>query len=260
MRLALAGWLMGMALLAAAGARAASCPEQGEEAVAVARLDERLGIVLADGRALRLAGLDVPDAGRGDPETTAAARAYFGPLLVGRPARLHIFAPKDRWGRLVGDLFVVDAGRPVSVADLALAAGFARVRPEPEARACLDERLILEDAARADGLGVWTDPYYAVRQANDRGDLKSRDGQFVIVEGVIRKVGEGRGRVYADFGGRADLSLVAPRRRARDLALAGVRVRVRGALDERFGIRMDIVDRDQIERLDAPAEGNKAAQ
>jgi hypothetical protein len=38
-------------------------------------------------------------------------------------------------------------------------------------------------------------------------------------------------------------------------ALAGAKIRVRGALDNRFGLRMEISDPDGIERLGESAKG-----
>ena len=56
----------------------------------------------------------------------------------------------DRWGGPVADLIVVrsPAGSSSSTAAALLAAGYARVRPEFETRACAAERLAIEDEAR----------------------------------------------------------------------------------------------------------------
>src|SRR4051794_40475291 len=44
--------------------------------VQVVGVDERLDLKLADGRTVRLGGLDVPNADRGAPETVSGARAF----------------------------------------------------------------------------------------------------------------------------------------------------------------------------------------
>ena len=244
----------------------AACRAAPQERVAVTAIAERGEILLADGRRARLAGLDIPDPGRGDPALATEARAWLTSRLTGREIGLGALAAKtDRWGRLLADLFVEgDASPSVSLA--LLSAGLARVRPEVEARDCLAERLAAEAAARLDGLGVWTDPYYGVVEATDLEELRQRDGQFAIVEGVVLRVGQGRNRTYLDFGRRDGLTVVAMARQAKaferagtDLAaLAGARIRVRGAMDNRFGLRMAISGPDAIELMSHDVEASGA--
>jgi len=247
----------------------AACPVVGDTPVRVAGVNARLEIVLDDGRLMRLAGLDLPDPGRGEPETAANANAFLAKSLAGRGMTARILAPRrDRWNRTLVDLFVAGdiPDRPESVAALLLAAGFARVRPEVETRDCQAVRLAAERAARAQGLGLWTDPYYSVVEAGDTQDLRERDGLFAIVEGKVLKVGVGRARYYVDFGRRGAFTATVPKRLEKNFAqvgidvtaLAGARVRMRGALDNRFGPRMEIIDPQQIERIDA-TEGNSGA-
>jgi hypothetical protein len=117
--------------------------------------------------------------------------------------------------------------------------------------------LALESAARAKGLGVWRDPDYVVLAADDVASLARRDGRFVIVEGAVRRIGLGRARLYLDLGGRGALSVVASRKTqaafqatgAPLTVLAGEKIRVRGALDSRFGPQLEIVDPLMLERL-----------
>ena len=179
--------------------------------------------------------------------------------FVGREAALTLVAAApDRWDRALGDLGApISDGAPASAAEALIAAGLARVRPEYETRGCEAGRLALESAARAKGLGVWRDPDYAVLAAADAASLARRDGRFVIVEGVVRRVGLGRARLYLDLGGRGALSVVASRKTqaafqaagAPLTALAGEKIRVRGALDSRFGPQLEIVDPLMLERL-----------
>ena len=227
-------------------------------------------ILLADGRRARLAGLDLPDPGRGDPALAAEAREWLASRLGGREIGLSVLAAKtDRWGRLLADLFAGRRRRRLSVDRLLalLSAGLARVRPEVEARDCLAERLSPpRPPTRRGGLGVWTDPYYGVVEATDLEELRARDGQFAIVEGVVLRVGQGRNRTYLDFGRRDGLTVVAMARQAKaferagtDLAaLAGARIRVRGAMDNRFGLRMAISGPEAIELMSHEVEASGA--
>ncbi len=256
-RAAAAGAVAALALALAAG-RAAACGAAAGT-VQAASVDERGEVALADGRTLRLAGLDLPLPSRGDPALAAAARDLLAKRFVGREAALSLVAAApDRWDRALGDLGApVSDAAPVSAAEALIAAGLARVRPEYETRGCEAGRLALESAARAKGLGVWRDPDYVVLAADDLASLARRDGRFVIVEGVVRKVGLGRARLYLDLGGRGALSVVASRKTqaafqaagAPLTALAGEKIRVRGALDSRFGPQLEIVDPLMLERL-----------
>jgi len=258
---AAAGVAAALALaLALAAGRAAACGAAAGM-VQAASVDFRGEIALADGRTLRLAGLDLPVPSRGDPMLAAAARDLLAKRFVGREAALALVsAVPDRWGRALGDLGApVSDVTPVSAADGLIAAGLARVRPEYETRGCEAGRLALESAARAKGLGVWRDPDYAVlaAAAAAAASLARRDGRFVIVEGVVRRVGLGRARLYLDLGGRGALSVVASRKTqaafeaagAALTALAGEKIRVRGALDGRFGPQLEITDPLMLERL-----------
>jgi hypothetical protein len=205
-------------------------------------------IALEDGRRARLGGLRL--APGADAALAKAGPPRFGLVLIARNP--------DRWGRFVVDL--QDQGGQSLALDL-LARGLATVRPEPEARPCEPERLEAEGAAREAGEGLWSEPG-AVLDAGDGAALAEADGRFALVEGVVRRVGEGRSRVYLDFAGKSGFSVMVARkiepqfRRAGvDLAtLAGQRVRIRGVMDVRFGPRMEIADPLMIELLERAKE------
>jgi endonuclease YncB( thermonuclease family) len=235
----------------------------------VAEVVERLEIRLDDGRLVRLAGLDVPVSARGAPETAAEARAFLASRLAGREVGLAAFAAKpDRWGRIPADLSLPEpVGGAASVASLLLSQGFARVRPEFETRGCVGERLAAERKARQSGLGLWSDPDYSVLEAADVEGLAEWDGRFVLVEGVVRRVGVGRSRLYLDFGGRDGFTVLVARKSQSAFqsagvplsALAGEKIRVRGVLDDRFGPRLEITEPLMVERL-GRAEANRGAE
>ncbi len=202
-------------------------------------------ILFADGPPARLGGLWLAPGAA--PALAALAGKRFGVALLA-PA-------PDRWGRRVVDL--VDAqGRSVAL-DL-IARGLALARPETDMRDCAAERLDAEAGARAAGEGFWADRN-GVLDAADAVALAKADGRFVLVEGVVRRVGEGRAKVYLDFAGRNGFSVLAAkkvepsfRRSGVDLkALAGRRVLVRGVMDVRFGPRIEIADPSMIELSDS---------
>jgi endonuclease YncB( thermonuclease family) len=224
-------------------------------------VDERLDIALADGRTLRLGGLDAPTRDRGAPQIAEAVRAFLNARLTGKEPTLVLFAAgADRWGRLIGDLQFTDRtmGLSRSTAAALLAAGYARVRPEFETRACAPERLAIEDGARGAGLGIWRDPDFAVIRSLDSELLRRRDGQFVVIEGTVRRVGFARSRIYLELAPRDGPTIVVARklepafaRTGHSLgALAGELIRVRGALDDRFGPRIEIGEPAMIETVE----------
>jgi len=230
--------------------------------VEVVSVDERLDLALADGRIVRLGGIDAPSRYRGSPELAEAARDKLSDLVAGRPAELLLLASgTDRWGRIVADLALTtgEAGE-FSAATALLQAGYARVRPEFDTRGCASARLETEEEARRAGLGLWRDPAFAVAPAADGRRLRKFDGQFVVVEGRVRRVGFGRSRLYLDLGPRGGATIVVERRLQPILvrsgnpvdALVGQTIRARGALDDRFGPRIDVSDPAMIEIVRRP--------
>ena len=95
-----------------------------------------------------------------------------------------------------------------------------------------------EQAARAAGLGLWADPYYVIRHAEDPAGILAVRGRFAVVEGKVLSVRESGGTIYVNFGRRwsEDFTVTVLKRNERSFTaaglplkkLAGQRVRVRG--------------------------------
>jgi endonuclease YncB( thermonuclease family) len=252
-------------VLASPSPAACGRPAGRVQAVSV---DERLDIGLSDGRTVRLGGLDAPNADRGAPEIVKAARDFLTERLLGREADLILLAGgTDRWGRTVADLVVPNpsGGSADSTAAALLTAGYARVRPEFETRGCAAERLTIEDGARQGGLGIWRDPEFAVIQSSNLAEVRRWSGKFVVIEGMVRRVGFARSRLYLELVPRDGPTIVVARKLETALAregrpvggLVGQTIRARGALDDRFGPRIEVGDPAMIEiarRADAQGE------
>jgi len=261
-RLGLACAALTAIVLASPGLAACGRPAGPVEAVSV---DQRLDIELGDGRTVRLGGLDAPNANRGSPEIAKAAREFLSERLLGREADLILLAGgTDRWGRVVADLNV-SGSDPESTAAALLAAGYARVRPEFETRGCAAERLMIEEGARQAGLGIWRDPDFTVIQSSNSAELRRRSGRFVVIEGPVRRVGFARSRLYLELVPRDGPTIVVARKLEMALAregravgaLVGQTISARGALDDRFGPRIEVADPAMIEiarPADAPGE------
>jgi hypothetical protein len=146
------------------------------------------------------------------------------------------------------------------VGEALLDAGLARYESGPAARACKAPSLASEAAARAAGLGLWADPYYAVIAAADRPSFAEKVGTAVIVEGRITAIADRRPRIMLYFGRRQgwDFSVTLFQRNGNAFdgtyatlaALNGRTVRVRGLLDTRFGPQIEISDPDEIEVIE----------
>ena len=117
---ALAVWVMALALGAAlavagrAGARGLPVPEgsglpcgpDGGEPVRVAAVADDLTLALADGRTVRLVGIDPVEATMRHPDLAKAAASALRGWLAGHAGVLRATAdPPDRWGRTAALLF-----------------------------------------------------------------------------------------------------------------------------------------------------------
>lgn len=236
--------------------------------VQVVGVDERLDIALNDGKIVRLGGLDAPNPEHGAPEIANGARDFLSKRLLGQEADLiQVAGGTDRWSRTVADLVLPPSGSEPTGSTVAalLTAGFARVRPEFETRGCAAERLAIEEDARERETGIWRDPEFAVVQSSNSVELRRRNGRFVVVEGMVRRVGFARSRIYLELVPRDGPTIVVARKLESALAregrpvgeLVGQTIRARGALDDRFGPRIEVVDPAMIEiarRADAPGE------
>ena len=231
-------------------------------------VDDRLDLVLADGRTARLGGVVLPDPARA-PDLADAARDFLVARIVGQDGELERLATgTDRWGRVIADIRFLGLGpdgRQTTAATTLLAAGYALVSPAFEARGCVAERLRIEGEARSGGLGLWAIPSATVIDAADAGSLRRNEGRFVVIEGRVRRVGFGRSRLYLDLLPRGGPTIVVPRKLEADFAraghsvdaVAGQTVRVRGALDNRLGPRLEVSEPAMIEflgRSDAPVD------
>lgn len=216
-------------------------------------------VLLADGRQVRLVGIQAPKLPLGRAGFKAwplaeEAKAALAALVAGKTVTLaHGGARLDRHGRVLAQLYLPDGAW---VEGLMLRAGLARVYTFPDNRALAAEMLAIESEARNAGRGIWAEPYYAVRAPEDVGaDLDS----FQVVEGTVIEASVVGGRGYLNFGPdwRTDFTLSLDSRALKLFKQAGVavesfagkRVRVRGWIDSFNGAMIEITHPEQIEVL-----------
>jgi endonuclease YncB( thermonuclease family) len=220
-------------------------------------------LVLEDGRQVRLVGIQAPKLplGRSNFETwplAEEARAALSALALGRPLRLAYGGRRmDRHGRLLAHLYATGAqGAERWIQGALLEQGMARVYSFADNRALVAEMLALERTARAGRRGIWTNPFYAVRDAEAAG---GHLGTFQLIEGRVLEAAVVRGRAYLNFGAdwREDFTVtLAPAVRRRFEAegidprdYQGARLRVRGWLKSYNGPMIEVTHPEQIEVL-----------
>jgi len=210
--------------------------------------------VLDDRREVRLAGLEIPTAAT----AAAHAKARLQALADGQAVVLKgLESDRDRYGRLVAHVFLSGGGAERWIEPELVAGGHALVAARAGERACAAELLRHERAARAAKLGLWGDPYYGVRRAEDPTSVAAERGRFAIVEGNVLTVRESGGTIYVNFGRRwsEDFTVTIAKRNERAFAAAGIgpktltgrRVRVRGWIEERGGPWVEATRPEQIE-------------
>jgi endonuclease YncB( thermonuclease family) len=243
--------LMCVLVAAASPADAAGCsyPPQGEGLVA-AVIDGR-SFRLADGREIRLAGIEP-----GPSEKTNSASALAA-LIAGREVTLSgEDDTPDRYGRQ--GAFVTLAGSGTPVQSLLLAQGEALVSAEIADKDCAARLFAAEAEARGAKRGIWADPS-AIKNAESPGDILAGIGRFTLVEGKVLSVRQAGATTYLNFGRNwtRDFAVTISRRMAPVIEAAGIglkslenrRIRVRGWVEARRGPRIEVLRVGQIEML-----------
>jgi len=223
----------------------------------VSRIGDGRTFTLSDGREVRLAGIEVPplpapqESNQDSSQDSAAAAAGGGAAkdaldalaggdeVVLRRADI----ASDRYGRIVAYAYTERDGDELFVQGELLAAGLARVGDRIGSRTCAAELLKRENAARAAGLGLWANPYYAVLDAGTPADVLAQKGRFALVEGEVVSVRESGATIYVNFGQRwsEDFTVTVLKRNERNFTaagldlsgLAGRRILVRGFVEAR---------------------------
>jgi endonuclease YncB( thermonuclease family) len=213
-------------------------------------------IVLADGRHVRLVGIEAPHPAIGQNRAwpyADEAKAALEKLVLGRAVELRFGGNRrDRYGRILAQVLV---GKRWVQGEM-ITHGLARVAGTADNRAGVVDLLAREARARRARRGIWSDRFYAVRAADEVG---RHAGSFQIVEGRVVDTAVVEGQRFLNFG--ADwrnafslrLSPAASRLfRAEGVdaaAFKGVRIRVRGWVNGSTRPIIDVTHPEQIERL-----------
>tara|TARA_R110000868_G_scaffold36635_7_gene129868 strand:+ start:1171 stop:1908 length:738 start_codon:yes stop_codon:yes gene_type:complete len=236
----------------------AACWSQKSQPATLMSLGADGTMTLADGRALLLAGIETPP----DEKARAGWQSIFDAIMS--PVSLHpVLQPQDRYGRLQ---MLVVTGDGVLLQEKLVAGGLARVMPQKRARDCLETLLASEAEARQARRGLWRDPAFALRDADDVAGLMRDEGHYTLVEGTVVDATNRQGRFYINFGAdwRTDFTVTVEPADARLFAgeitnivagqvpaIVGRRLRVRGFLTRYNGPEIRVTVPEQIEVLAA---------
>jgi len=251
----LAGALLGVVALQWLGVAnaAETCLGEATPVEASGVADPRT-LLLADGRLLRLAGIEpiallLTDMARAETALSDRLSALAG----GRALHAQILsAEPDRYGRVPALIAAGDALLQETLLREGLAVAFPTGDPLP----CFDRLLAAEAEARRGRRGFWNEVTIP-RAGSDA--LRERIGRFAILEGLLISVGNRRARSYLNFGRRwsTDTTVEIDARHreafggeARLAELAGHRLRLRGFLEEKGGPMMVVASPMQIEILE----------
>jgi micrococcal nuclease len=218
-------------------------------------VDERLDLVLADGRRIYFPTLEPPRATSASPQRPKTVAAELASLLVGKKLALQRLGASDRWERIPALLFI--EGEAESADEILAGAGLAMAGVE--AGKCGDKARAAEAAARADGLGLWADPDFAVLAADAPQNLSGRGGTLALVEGRVASIGHTPPRLYLNFGGgRGGIALTIARRNRILFERAGLSeanllhkfIRARGVVEIVVSPQIELFHPDQIEFIE----------
>lgn len=251
--------VLGILLSDPAQALARKLPVKNPEAVKTARVTAVVDgdtVKLDTGAEVRLTGIQAPKLPLGRKgfrpwPLAAEAKAALTALSRGQQVRLdYTGQPHDRWGRLLGHMYVGDNWMQREM----LLRGLARVYTFPDNRHHATALYAAERTARNAGRGIWALNWYRIVAA---ADTDRHIGTFQLVEGTVVSTAIVRGRGYLNFGAdwRSDFTVSIAPKHMKLFRAAGVDIRslqnrplrVRGWLVRRNGAMISVTHPEQIE-------------
>jgi len=215
---------------------------------------------ISGSREVRLVGLQAPKLALGrsgfrEWPLAKESKAALSKMVLGRTVEVGFGGARmDRYGRLLAHLTRDDG---LWVQGAMLEAGMARVYSFADNRERVADMLAVERTARGQRRGIWSHPYYAIRNPDS---VAKHINSFELVEGTVLDVAVVSGRAYLNFGDnwRTDFTVSLASKVARQFTQEGLRpesykgrrIRVRGWLQSRDGPMIEATHPDQIEVID----------
>lgn len=221
-------------------------------------------LVLADGRRLRLIGINTPELAReGRPAEPGAfaARDRLRRILFTNGQRVQLRFDRernDRYGRLLAHAFL-DDGR--NIAELLLAEGAGVPIAIPPNLWQVDCYYAAGDNARSGRLGVWALPAY---QARPVSELNLRSEGFRVVRGRVTHISQSPSAVWINLDHNFALRIEradVPHFQGIDLQrFVGSEIEARGWIYARKGqLRMPLRHPAMLRRIDDPIPAQPAS-
>lgn len=192
-------------LLAGAGLPVSAAPgcahDRIDDRARVSLVQDGDTLLLADGRRLRLIGINTPEldkAGRGPEPGALAARDRLRQILFSSQQQVLLRFDRerhDRYGRLLAHAFLAD-GRNLTEVLLAEGAGAQLVVPPNTWQT--DCYRAAADAARSARRGVWALPTHQPRPAES---LDLRTEGFHVISGRVTHVSQSASAVWINLAG-----------------------------------------------------------
>lgn len=214
----------------------ALCPSPGRlPSVEVARVVDGDTLRLADGRNVRLIGINTPELGRdgrrAEPYAVAAQRRLQA-LVQASDGRVGLVMGRerqDRYGRTLAHAYDTQ-GLNLEAALLAEGLGFmVAIAPNTALVACHQQA---EQQGRQERLGIW-------RKLTPRSPRSLSQGGFSLIDAKVERVERNRGGYWLEMEGPLVLHIPPQAFEAFDLralnALVGQRLEPRGWLVDRRG-------------------------
>jgi endonuclease YncB( thermonuclease family) len=250
LRRAVAVSLAAWTSLATTPSRAADCAFEPQGEGRVTGVIDGRSFRLADGREIKLAGIE--PVGAKTDRTDALST-----IIAGKDVSLRgEDDTPDRYGRQSAFIFLADNDTPVQ--SLLLKQGAALVSSEITEKACAAALLTAEAEARRRQKGVWAGSP-VIKNAESTDDILAGIGRFMLVEGTVLTVRQAGATTYLNFGHRwtRDFAVTISRRNMPAVESAGTalkllenrRIRVRGYVEAHPGPRIEVVRAGQIEVL-----------
>ena len=195
--LLLVGAGAGMGVAQADTDPACRAPAQGVQTRRVAKVYDGDTLRLANGKSLRIIGINTPEPGKDglpDQPYAAAATDKLRQLIRAAGGNIGVLAGQERYdrhGRMLGHAFLPDGG---NISALMLREGLAwHVVVAPNLRFVECYRRAGK-AARMARRGVWKNP-----RVIDAADLRAAHTGFQIVRGVVSGIGQSRAALWVEF-------------------------------------------------------------
>ena len=201
--------ILGALLLFALPALALNCPaDRIDEQVQVSGISDGDTLRLADGRRVRIIGINTPELahdGRPADPLASEAQALLQKLVKSSDQRVGLrldTESRDRHGRLLAHVFLADGQ---SVEAQMLEAGLASrvaIAPNLWGQDCFTRA---ENEARQAGRGIWSLPAY--QNPVDARQLPAGAGGFILLQGIVERVGGSRHAQWINLAGGVALKI-----------------------------------------------------